>query len=294
MNSLHRALGCLASGLLGAALLACGGEAEPSVPSTPESEPSEPPAAEAPAPAEEPIRAEDVVAGEGALGRIGIAELRDGQTLEVPGDGCTQSTVYVLEGALRGLPEGGVRRSLAPTTYHASGEARVVVALARHADHPFGRECPLQAPSPDEQRDQEPDEPFLNAGGKLRVTLLLDGDAAHLAGLAHLDADADLSVPPHVHESSAEILHIVGGDGTMVRGEERFPIRAGETYEIPAGVEHAYEAGTQPLEAYQVYAPAGPEQRFRRPPTPPAFERAAQSGAQSAERARPPTPMEMP
>ncbi|HJL44294.1 MAG TPA: cupin domain-containing protein, partial [Polyangiaceae bacterium LLY-WYZ-15_(1-7)] len=111
------------------------------------------------------------------------------------------------------------------------------------------------------------------AGGKLRVQILLDAArGARHAAFSLLDGDADLPVPPHVHEGSVEALFIVSGDGTMLRGDERFPIAPGRVVIVPAGVRHGYEAGTEPLRAYQIYHPPGPEQRFRAsaPATPPA------------------------
>jgi hypothetical protein len=32
---------------------------------------------------------------------------------------------------------------------------------------------------------------------------------------------------------------------------------------VPAGVRHGYAHGTVPMRAWQIYAPPGPEQRFR-------------------------------
>jgi putative monooxygenase len=108
---------------------------------------------------------------------------------------------------------------------------------------------------------------FLNAGGKLRVQIFHDSESGAANGaFGLLDADADLSVPEHVHEESVEVLYIVSGDGTLILGEERTPVAPGDILYIPMNTNHGYEAGTQTLRAFQVYAPPGPEQRFRQPP----------------------------
>jgi len=103
-----------------------------------------------------------------------------------------------------------------------------------------------------------------NAGGKLRVQIFHDvRGGASVGAFSLLDADADLSVPEHVHETSVEALYILSGDGTMILGEERSPVEPGRVIYIPANTNHGYEAGTEPLRALQIYAPPGPEQRFR-------------------------------
>ncbi len=256
---------------------------EPTVSAAPTTEEAEP-AVPAPEPGPPPIFALPQLSGNGARGRIGTIEVPAGRTLEVQADGCQQATVVVLRGTLSGLTSGQLRRALSPTSYTATEDSVVLVTLARIADTPFPSEgtttpCGHEAPSPDEILDAPTAvEALPFAGGKLRVKILLEEASGALHGsLAHLDADADLSVPEHVHETSAEILFIEAGNGTMVMGEERFPIQAGQVYEVPPGVRHGYEAGTEALQAWQVYAPPGPEQRFR--PTPPARFRRPMQGS---------------
>lgn len=57
----------------------------------------------------------------------------------------------------------------------------------------------------------------------------------------------------------------------MLQGEAESAIAPGRVLYVPPGVRHGYTPGTTKLVAYQIYAPGGPEQRFRTPPTPPAF-----------------------
>jgi mannose-6-phosphate isomerase-like protein (cupin superfamily) len=112
----------------------------------------------------------------------------------------------------------------------------------------------------------ETTEPLVVAGGKMRVRILLDADGqgARFGGLAWLEADADVRVPEHTHPDSAEILLIEEGDGVMRLGDRQVRVHPGAAIYVPKGVIHDFRsAGTRPLRAIQVYAPSGPEQRFR-------------------------------
>jgi mannose-6-phosphate isomerase-like protein (cupin superfamily) len=79
----------------------------------------------------------------------------------------------------------------------------------------------------------------------------------------------DAGLAEHVHEHEWEALALLDGEGALVRGaapaEERIEARAGSIVTIPAGVRHAWKpSGKAPLVAVQVYAPPGPEQRFKK------------------------------
>lgn len=43
----------------------------------------------------------------------------------------------------------------------------------------------------------------------------------------------------HRHHLSEELYHVTAGQGTMILGEERFPISVGDTILIPPGTPHA-------------------------------------------------------
>lgn len=108
--------------------------------------------------------------------------------------------------------------------------------------------------------------PLVVAGGAMRVRILLDAErhGARHGGLSVLEADAEAAVPPHTHPESIEALIIERGAGTMPLGDARVPIRDGAIVYVPEATVHAFEPdGTTPLRAVQVYAPSGPEQRFR-------------------------------
>lgn len=212
----------------------------------------------------------------GPLVRLGARELAQGETLELEGAPCEQVTAYVVTGRLR---DGGATREAGTLlrtqdliSLVAEEPSRVVVAVSSPEDR---SRC-----VPTDDAVTRLGEPLLNAGGKLRVHILLDAQSgATFGSFAILDGDADLAVPEHVHEGSAEVLLIESGDGTILIGEERTTVAPGQVLYIPANTLHGYEPGTQPLRAYQVYAPPGPEQRFRGT----AFERPAAAASATGE-----------
>jgi quercetin dioxygenase-like cupin family protein len=99
------------------------------------------------------------------------------------------------------------------------------------------------------------------AGGKANVTLFLDGLGEPIA-IDKLVADQGVKIPPHTHAGSDELLYIVSGKGMTYVGGKPVYTAAGTVLHIPAGVEHSLTVD-EPLVAVQVYAPAGPEQRFK-------------------------------
>jgi len=101
------------------------------------------------------------------------------------------------------------------------------------------------------------------AEGKGEVRLYLDGVAAPFS-LERLCANKGLVVPRHEHTSD-ELLYIISGRGETTLGDRAEVESAGEIVTIPRGTPHALRVD-QALCAVQVYAPAGPEQRFKQQP----------------------------
>jgi len=97
------------------------------------------------------------------------------------------------------------------------------------------------------------------ADGRGAARLYLPSEC-HLA-VDVLEAQAGVTIPPHRHDGSDEILYIMNGRGTTTVAAAPRPTRAGDLLHIPAGVEHALTVD-EPIAAVQVYAPGGPEQRF--------------------------------
>lgn len=107
---------------------------------------------------------------------------------------------------------------------------------------------------------------LLEAGPDLRVRILLDAErhGAENAGLSILEGTANFAAPEHVHDGSAEVLLVDEGSGVLTLGEQEIDVRAGARLYIPAGVRHAFRTdGRSRFRAVQLYAPSGPEQRFR-------------------------------
>jgi mannose-6-phosphate isomerase-like protein (cupin superfamily) len=105
-------------------------------------------------------------------------------------------------------------------------------------------------------------------GGAYHARIGWEGQDHPAAALDLLRFSTDAGVAEHVHDHEWESLAVLEGDGELVRGpadrEERIPLRSGSIVTVPAGERHAYRpSGAAPLLAVQVYAPPGPEQRFK-------------------------------
>lgn len=252
---------CAASGLL-----ACGSK--------------KPPAPELTSVSDEPQSVEILGrSGPVAMVRLSLGTL---ERLQVPASACQEVLLFIEQGALsdpeRGwLRHGDAARFHAPTVVEAApaGQTRVFAAIVQHPAVKDGApswrpssdeaSCPVPS-SPSVLADPARSGPFVHAEGKLRVHIYLDadGDAGALGTLGTLDADPTQAVPEHVHTASAEVLWIVDGAGTLRLGDVSQTVQPATFVFIPAGTLHGFVPnGTRPLFAYQLYAPPGPEQRFK-------------------------------
>jgi len=103
-------------------------------------------------------------------------------------------------------------------------------------------------------------------GGKGKATPLLD--VAHTGNravyLGKLEAEPRVEVPRHSHAGTEEIIFVTAGAGELTVGSEKFPFEASEALYIPAGQPHSVKfTGTDKAEMVQIYAPAGPEDRYK-------------------------------
>jgi len=79
-----------------------------------------------------------------------------------------------------------------------------------------------------------------------------------------LEADPGAEVPRNSHPGSAEILYVVSGAGNVTIGSEKIAFGAEEALHIPDGQPHAAKfTGPEKTIMVQVFAPAGPEERYR-------------------------------
>jgi quercetin dioxygenase-like cupin family protein len=102
--------------------------------------------------------------------------------------------------------------------------------------------------------------------GKGKIKPLLEpaktGNKALYVGI--LEAEPGAEVPRNSHTGSAEILYVVSGGGDVTIGSEKITFGAEEALHIPDGQPHAAKfTGPDKTIMLQVFAPAGPEERYR-------------------------------
>lgn len=98
--------------------------------------------------------------------------------------------------------------------------------------------------------------------GKLRVTPFVDERSGQTRiYLGRLAAAGGLAVPEHAHATSAEVLYVLKGRGTMAVEDVERAVEPGQAIYIPAGKRHWLKV-IEDIETIQVYTPAGPQQRF--------------------------------
>lgn len=87
-----------------------------------------------------------------------------------------------------------------------------------------------------------------------------------LASFEELTLAPGAAVVEHLHEKSDELLYVKTGQLELVIGGKPYTARAGELVRIPAGVKHSAKVAPNgpAFVASQVYAPPGPEQRFKK------------------------------
>ena len=84
-----------------------------------------------------------------------------------------------------------------------------------------------------------------------------------------LEAEPGAEVPRNSHPGSAEILYVLSGGGDVTIGSEKITFGAEEALHIPDGQPHAAKfTGPEKTVMLQVFAPAGPEERYRAPQPP--------------------------
>ena len=107
------------------------------------------------------------------------------------------------------------------------------------------------------------------AGGKVRVHAFFDaantGSEAASASVVEFAPGSEIA--RHDHEGSAEIIYILAGRGNVQIGSEKIDFGADQVIHIPEGQPHAVKfTGSEKTVALQIFAPAGPEQRYKTAP----------------------------
>jgi quercetin dioxygenase-like cupin family protein len=114
----------------------------------------------------------------------------------------------------------------------------------------------------------KPITPIALPGGKARVKMMLSpkDTGQPNAYIGVLEADPGAEIARHSHPGSAEILYVVSGTGEVTIGSEKIVFGPNEAIHIPEGQPHAGKiTGTEKTVLIQIYAPGGPEERFRTP-----------------------------
>lgn len=227
---------------------------------------------------------------------LATMEVPPGRTIFPPVSACQDVLVYVEDGTLEAMGT-GVGSTDAPATLYAGDAVRfgpegdgrltnrsglpasalVVIARAASAGAPLYT-SPVDAGLCDFTPASDPlvrpsrlasaatTAPLVVMDGHLEVRILLDleGTAAEHAGLAVLTGDETMEVAAHVHDLADEVLYVEEGEGVLTLGERSVEVHPGSVLYIPHGIEHAFQpSGDVGFRAIQLYAPSGPEQRFR-------------------------------
>ncbi|MGZ3426974.1 MAG: cupin domain-containing protein, partial [Polyangia bacterium] len=100
------------------------------------------------------------------------------------------------------------------------------------------------------------------SGGKASAKLLLDGSGAKLA-VDEIDAEEGAMIAAHKHQAQDEELFFVSGRTETTVGKQAYQTAAGDALRIPANAMHTMKV-LEPVRAIQIYAPGGPEQRFKK------------------------------
>ena len=102
-------------------------------------------------------------------------------------------------------------------------------------------------------------------GGKGKARILIDEKAtgSTALSLSLVEFSPGLDLPRHEHAGTSELLYVQSGGGKLTIGSETMPFGPDTALAIPADQPHAGHIGGAPTAAIQIYAPAGPEQRYR-------------------------------
>jgi mannose-6-phosphate isomerase-like protein (cupin superfamily) len=105
--------------------------------------------------------------------------------------------------------------------------------------------------------------------GAYHARIAFGAEASPRASLGILKMSADGGVAPHVHEKEWELMAVLQGQGDFIQGvgegENTVHAADGVLFSVPPGTRHQWKsAGSRPFLGIQVYAPPGPEQRFKK------------------------------
>jgi mannose-6-phosphate isomerase-like protein (cupin superfamily) len=165
------------------------------------------------------------------------------------------------------VPRGGVFE-VAPT----SGDVHAVIVLV-----PGGREGIARAgalPNADASGDKphgaivlhaKTAKTYCRAGtsgpGCAGVQIVAEPSTIHSTALSASRLIDTKQVPEHAHDRETELVYVESGQGTLTVGGTDVAITSTSVVQIPPHVRHAFVGD---MAGFQVYTPAGPEQRFKK------------------------------
>jgi quercetin dioxygenase-like cupin family protein len=101
--------------------------------------------------------------------------------------------------------------------------------------------------------------------------------------LTVLEMDPGSEMPRHAHTGATELLYVISGSGKVTVGGETQSFTPNSAIYVPADQPHSAKmSNSGPIMAVQIYAPAGPEQRFRGALPPAAAKLGMQTARQTA------------
>ena len=69
-------------------------------------------------------------------------------------------------------------------------------------------------------------------------------------------------MPEHIHAKETELLYCTSGEGVLMVNGATLVLNDSSVVQIPPNTKHS-AIGKATMRALQIYAPAGPEQRFK-------------------------------
>ena len=183
-----------------------------------------------------------------------------------PGELGPGMAVYVKPGAPHAFDVQSPQKPLRMLQVFAPlGPERVFRDPSQRADYEVIRGKPEATPQPFLIVQPAEVKAIALAGGKGKAQLLLEPDrtAGRQAYLGVLELEAGAAVPEHKHPAEAEILYVIEGDAELVSGGQTLRAEKDTALQVPPGVLHAGRVA-KGARILQIYAPAGPEQRFKK------------------------------
>ena len=87
------------------------------------------------------------------------------------------------------------------------------------------------------------------------ITRLLSRDRFPTLGFDHVRIAQGSSLEPHVHKASGSFLYILEGTAVVTLDGEKYPVGAGDTIYIPAGVSHGFHTTDADVVLLSVQSP---------------------------------------